>query len=111
MVHDAGVSFRTTVLLGMAAALGSARPALSQVGGPTMVGVQDLAWSADGQKLFFSAMRVKRDYSDYTPDKWAVYRYAVGTGAVARIAASSFSVGASPVEPLICACRWTTVGS
>lgn len=68
---------------------------------PSMVGVQDVAWSADGHKLFFSAMRVKRDYSDYTPDKWAVYRYDLGAGQVTRIAGSSFSVGASPVEPLI----------
>lgn len=68
---------------------------------PSMVGVQDLAWSADGQKLFFSAMRVKRDYSDYSPDKWAVYRYDVGSGRVTRIASSAFSVTASPIEPHI----------
>jgi TolB protein len=46
-------------------------------------------------------MRVKRDYSDYTPDKWSVYRYDVATGEVARVAASSFTVGASPIEPVI----------
>jgi len=63
-----------------------------------MVGVQDLAWSADGEKLFFSAMRVQPDYSDYTPAKWAVYRYDLGTGAVARVAASSFTLAASPTE-------------
>lgn len=66
-----------------------------------MVGVQDLAWSADGQKLFFSAMRVKPDYSDYTPAKWAVYRYDLATGRVTLVAPSSFSVAAAVTEPLI----------
>jgi Tol biopolymer transport system component len=68
---------------------------------PSMVAVQDVAWSADGHKLFFSAMRVRRDYSDYTPDRWAVYRYDLANRRVTRIAPSSFSVAASPVEPLI----------
>jgi Tol biopolymer transport system component len=89
------------VMVVVGLALVSARPAHGQAPVPTMVGVQDLAWSADGQKLFFSAMRVKRDYSDYTPDKWSVYRYDVATGEVARVAASSFTVGASPIEPVI----------
>ena len=62
----------------------------------TMVTVQDLSWSADGQKLFFSAMRVKRDYSDYTPDKWAVYRYDFPAKQLRQVAVSSFSVTASP---------------
>jgi len=63
---------------------------------PTMVGVQDLAWSADGEAVFFSAMRVKRDYSDYTPDKWAVYRYDVSASRLALFSASSFSVSTAP---------------
>jgi TolB protein len=66
-----------------------------------MVGVQDLAWSADGGSLYFSAMRVKRDYSDYTPQKWAVYRYDVSSGQVGLLAASSFSVSACPPGPFL----------
>jgi TolB protein len=63
-----------------------------------MVAVQDLAWSSDGQALFFSAMRVKRDYSDYTPDKWAVYKYDLGGKGLMMFAGSSFSVCASPLD-------------
>jgi Tol biopolymer transport system component len=66
-----------------------------------MVGVQDLAWSHDGQAIFFSAMRVKRDYSDYTPEKWAVYRYHIASRTVTQLSSSSFSVAAAAREPLI----------
>ncbi|HEX9563858.1 MAG TPA: hypothetical protein VF981_07795 [Gemmatimonadaceae bacterium] len=66
-----------------------------------MVVVQDLSWSRDGGKLFFSAMRVRSDYSDYVPGKWSVYSYEPGSGAVERIAPNSFSVGASPTAALI----------
>jgi TolB protein len=71
-------------------------PAECQSGPRMMVVVQDLSWSRDGLRLFFSAMRVRSDYSDYTPGKWAVYAYDVGTGVVTRITANSFSVNASP---------------
>jgi Tol biopolymer transport system component len=82
-------------ILGLVA--GSALPA-PQGGGGTMVAVQDLSWSADGKRLFFSAMRVKRDYSDYTPDKWAVYRYDLGTKGLRGVAVSAFSVAAAPAS-------------
>jgi hypothetical protein len=59
----------------------------SGIAGETMVGVQDLAWSRDGRTLFFSAMRVKRDYSDYAPDKWSVWRYDAATRRLALFAA------------------------
>lgn len=93
------IGFRTaTALVLVAAALGTGvngqQP--SGVAGDTMVGVQDLAWSSDGRTLFFSAMRVKRDYSDYTPDKWSVWRYDLATQHLALFAASSFSVSPSP---------------
>ncbi len=67
----------------------------------TMVGVQDLAWSHDGRSLYFAAMRVKRDYSDYRPEKWAIYRYDFTTGAVTRFAPTSFSVAASANAALV----------
>jgi TolB protein len=66
-----------------------------------MVVVQDVAWSRDGRKLFFSAMRVRGDYSDYTPGKWAVYGYDVRGGKLSRISSNTFSVGASPTTALI----------
>ncbi len=65
-------------------------------GAATIVGVQDLSWSADGRSLFFSAMRVKSDYSDYKPEKWSVYRYDVPEKRLRRFAGASFSVAASP---------------
>jgi hypothetical protein len=79
-----------------AGVLAAARVPAQQLGTVTMVGVQDLSWSADGQKLFFSAMRVRRDYSDYTPDKWAIYRYELASKQLRQVVASSFSVSASP---------------
>jgi TolB protein len=78
----------------------------AQTAAPTMVGVQDVSWSADGSKLFFSAMRVKPDYSDYSPDKWAVYRYDLRARTLTRVAAAAFSVAASPREPIIVVGRW-----
>jgi len=69
--------------------------------GRTMVGVQDLSWSADGRRLYFSAMRVKPDFSDYAPDKWAVYAYDLESNNVSLIAAAAFSVHASPVSDRI----------
>lgn len=62
-----------------------------------MVGVQDVAWSADGARIYFTAMRVKPDYSDYAPAKWAVYSYDVAKGATTLVVPTAFSVDASPV--------------
>jgi Tol biopolymer transport system component len=62
----------------------------------SMVQVQDVSWSPDGRKLYFSAMRVKPDYSDYRPEKWDVYQYVLATGRLTPIAATSFTVAASP---------------
>jgi TolB protein len=90
----------TTVVIMLACANGlrAQTPPQGKPDVPTMVAVQDLAWSADGRALFFSAMRVKPDYSDYTPDKWAVYRYDLRAKRLTTFAGSSFSVCASPVD-------------
>ena len=37
--------------------------------------IQDLCWSPDGRYIYFSAMKVAPDYSDYSPDLWTVYRF------------------------------------
>ncbi len=76
-------------------------PIEGQDSAATMVGVQDLAWGAHGRSLFFSAMRVRRDYSDYRPDKWAVYRYDLERGRVTMVIPAAFSVAASPTEPRV----------
>jgi len=85
----------------LAVMLLSVRAAGAQAPSGTMVGVQDLAWSHDGRTVYFSAMRVKRDYSDYSPAKWAVYRYDLADGTTRLFSDSSFSVAASPREALI----------
>jgi hypothetical protein len=88
-------------LLALASVAAMPRPGHSQPPVSSRVAVQDVAWSADGRKLCFSAMRVKRDYSDYTPEKWAVYRYDLSTQQVRQVARSSFSVAAAGNDPLI----------
>lgn len=101
MPNHQAISTRTAAALSVALSFTAVSAVGAQTPGSDMVGVQDLAWSADGQSLYFSAMRVKRDYSDYTPDKWAVYRYDLSSGRVTLIAASSFSVGTCPTGHLI----------
>jgi Tol biopolymer transport system component len=83
------------------AALAGPRSGRAQDTVPTMVSVQDVSWSADGRHLFFSAMRVKRDYSDYEPDKWAVYRFDLDGGAVIRIVPLALTVAAAPAEAVL----------
>lgn len=61
-----------------------------------MVSVQDISWSADGRRIFFSAMRVRTDYSDYAPGLWSVYRYDLGSGRIVLVVSSAFTVAAAP---------------
>ncbi len=82
---------------GVAVSIMSAAPlAQGQAPARVMVGVQDVAWSADGRRLYFSAMRVKSDFSDDAPTKWSVYAYEIGAPTVTLVAAQAFSVSASP---------------
>jgi len=58
--------------------------------------LQDLSWSPDSKTLFYSAMEVKCDWSDYSPDKWSVYSVDVTTGIVTKISSASLYVTSSP---------------
>lgn len=42
-------------------------------------------WSPDGGKLLVSAMITKRDWSDYTPDKWGLYLLELDSGRTAKL--------------------------
>jgi hypothetical protein len=37
--------------------------------------IQDLCWSPDNRYIYFSAMKVNPDFSDYSPQLWCVYRF------------------------------------
>lgn len=58
--------------------------------------VQDICWSPDGKAIYFSAMRVKKDYSDFKPEKWGVYRYDLKSKAIKKLVDSAFNVTVSP---------------
>lgn len=72
------------------------RTATAQDSTATRVMVQDLSWSPDGGQLWFSAMRVKRDFSDFSPTKWAIYRYDLAKPAVRRMIDAAYTVAVSP---------------
>lgn len=58
--------------------------------------IQDLCWSPTGRYIYFSAMRVKPDFSDYSPELWTVYRFDTGNRSTAIIAKSALNVAVSP---------------
>ena len=39
------------------------------------IAYQSIAWSPNGKQIFFTAIKVKPDWSDYSPDKWKLYMY------------------------------------
>lgn len=61
-----------------------------------MVTFQDLCWSPDSKVIFFSSMKVKSDYSDYKPWKWAVYKYDMALKTVTKFIDSALYVAVSP---------------
>ena len=68
----------------------------AQESGDMMNAIQDIAWSPDGKHIYFSMMRVKKDYSDYKPDKWSIYRYDFKSEAVEKIVEAALYVSVSP---------------
>jgi protocatechuate 3,4-dioxygenase beta subunit len=58
--------------------------------------LQDLCWSPDGGSLYFSAMRVKSDFSDYAPELWTVYRFDTKTRNTVLVVKSALNVAISP---------------
>jgi TolB protein len=58
--------------------------------------IQDICWSPDGQTIYFSAARVRKDFSDFKPDKFAVYRFDLKSRSAGRIVSSALNVTVSP---------------
>jgi Tol biopolymer transport system component len=58
--------------------------------------VQDICWKPDGASIFFSAMRIKPDYSDFKPWKWGVYKYDLNTKKTSKFIDSALYVAVSP---------------
>lgn len=58
--------------------------------------IQDVCWSPDGNALYFSAMRVKRDYSDYTPEKARIYKHDLAANSTTGVVDSAMWVSVSP---------------
>ncbi|MDH3247301.1 MAG: DUF5050 domain-containing protein [Saprospiraceae bacterium] len=58
--------------------------------------IQDLTWAVDDQSIYFSAMQVRQDYSDYKPELWTVYRYDLSNGLLRTIFHSAIYVSLSP---------------
>jgi TolB protein len=82
--------------LGILLAFSGAPPGSEAAAAETRAMAQDLAWSPDGGQIYFSAMRVKPDYSDYAPSKWAVYRYDLASRELRRVVPSALFVAVDP---------------
>ena len=62
----------------------------------TTIFFQDVAWSPDGAYLYYSAIRHKKDWSDYHDTLWAVYRVKTDGSGLQRVSAKSVYVAVSP---------------
>ena len=58
--------------------------------------IQDLCWSPDNIYVYFSAMKVKPDFSDYSPQLWTVYRFDTNKKNIKPIEKSALNVAVSP---------------
>lgn len=80
--------------------LSAVLPVLSQTPAPQademMNFVQDLCWAPDGRSIYFSSMNVKKDFSDFKPEKWSIFRYDFKTNAVTKVVDSALNVSVSP---------------
>lgn len=57
---------------------------------------QSLAWSPDGKQIAFTVMKVKSDYSDYSADKWRLYKYDLESKKVETMGFSAIYFSYSP---------------
>ncbi|MBI2969028.1 MAG: PD40 domain-containing protein [Bacteroidetes bacterium] len=60
------------------------------------ISFQDICWSPDGKTIYFSAMKVKPDYSDFKPEKWNIYKYDFATKTTSKFIDSAYYVSVSP---------------
>ena len=61
-----------------------------------VAGIQDVCWSPDSKSIYFSGMWHKKDYSDYHPGKWSIYKYDFNSLKVTKILDSAYTVSVSP---------------
>lgn len=77
----------------------AAASAFSQASAPQpderMNFIQDFCWSPDGRSIYFSAIDVKRDFSDFKREKWGVYRYDLKAKTTTKVADSALNVSVS----------------
>ncbi len=62
---------------------------------------QDIAWSPDGKYLYFSAIYVKKNWSDFSKSKWSVYQIRPDGSDLKRLSTSSVWVSVSPDGQII----------
>jgi len=62
----------------------------------TRIFFQDVAWSPDGNYIYYSAIRTKKDWSDYRDSLWNVYCVKTDGSDLHRIAEKSVYVSVSP---------------
>jgi TolB protein len=64
--------------------------------GDMMAFIQDVCWSPDGNALYFSATRTKRDYSDYAAERAGIYKHDFAAKSTTKIVDSAMWVSVSP---------------
>ena len=63
--------------------------------------IQDLSWSYDNEKIFFSAMVVNSDYSNYNPRLWSVYYYNLIKDTIVLVSKSAIYISISKQDELL----------
>ncbi|MEP7196523.1 MAG: DPP IV N-terminal domain-containing protein [Saprospiraceae bacterium] len=61
-----------------------------------VAGIQDLCWSPDGKAIYFSGIWHKKDYSDFKPEKWSIYKYDFINKSTTKFIDSAYYVAVSP---------------
>ncbi|MEO8069439.1 MAG: DUF5050 domain-containing protein [Flavobacteriales bacterium] len=57
-----------------------------------IAGIQDIAWSPDGQYIYCSVLWHNRDWSDFAPHKWKVHRFHIRSKVDTVVADSAYTV-------------------
>lgn len=71
-----------------------------------VAGIQDIAWSPDGQDIFCSVQWHKKDWSDFAPEKWKVHRFHVHSKTDSVVADSAYTVAVEPQGYRIAVGKW-----
>ena len=76
----------------------SGQPSDTAVQSDKKIVLQDLCWSPDNRYIYFSAMSVKSDFSDYSPQLWTVYRFDTNAKHTELFTKSALNVSVSPSD-------------